>query len=152
MLKTPVCSVLECHNELNSFNEVSKGICHQCIDFLTDREHYAGVCWNCGTIIGLYEIPRRLERILTEKYLFAKECQVCKPTAGNYLNWITVKKFKGEYHWAIDASGKLTKVKTDIKSNDQYLTRHASGATEKPPQEKLFETTKEHSDDTRKSS
>jgi hypothetical protein len=149
MLTTAKCSVLECQSELKSFKEVSTGICDHCIDLLTDREHYAGVCWNCGTIIGLYEIPRRLERILTEKYLFAKDCQICNPTAGSYLNWITVKKYTGKYYWAINAEGKLVKVNNpaNITSNNEYSTRHASGATEKPPLEKLFDSQHEHDDD-----
>ena len=142
MLKTPKCSVLECQNELKSFSEVSKGICEHCINLLTDREHFAGVCWNCGTIIGLYEIPRRLERYLTEKYLFAKECQACKSTAGTYLDWITIKKYVGDHHWAIGDNGKLIKVNTpmDTSSNKEYSTGVNA-------QEKLFEQQTEHSDD-----
>lgn len=142
MLKTPKCSVLECHNELKSFTEVSKGICENCINLLTDREHYAGVCWNCGIIIGLYEIPRRLERYLTEKYLFAKGCQSCKSTAGDYLEWITIKKYVCDHHWAINESGKLMKVKTpiDTTSNNEYSTSVNA-------QEKLFDKQHEHSND-----
>lgn len=145
MLKQPTCAVLECHNILNSFNEVTKGICHQCINLMTDSNHYVGVCWNCDTIIGIYEIPRRLERILTEKYLFAKKCHNCSHDIGNYLEWITVKKYSHPFHWAIGKDGKLIKTikRTDTSSPSEsskgYSTRHALDKSSKPPQEKLFD-------------
>lgn len=74
--------------------------------------------------------------------MFAKECQVCKPTAGSYLNWITIKKYVGDHHWAIGSNGKLIKVNSP--SNTTSDKEYSTGVN---AQEKLFDTQHEHNND-----
>jgi len=89
------------------------GICESHKDLLLSKGHYGGVCWSCGRITGVYEVPRRLEGILTEKYLFSKGCSKCSKEIDADVNWITIKKFTESHDWAINEKGKLLKVESD---------------------------------------
>lgn len=114
MLKTPYCTVLDCHSELKSFEEVATGICSEHSNLLTSNKHYVGVCWNCGAITGVYEIPRRLKGILQEKYLFSKSCSKCSNDIDANTNWITITKLTRTHPWAIDVAGRLSRVDSKI--------------------------------------
>lgn len=113
MLKQPTCTCNGCHNVLKTFQEVALGICEDHRNLLTSKGHYGGVCWNCGIITGVYEVPRRLDRILTEKYLFSKGCSKCSNEQDADVSWITIKKHTSDSRWAIDERGKLTEVRSE---------------------------------------
>lgn len=106
MLTNAQCSLETCNNELKTFDEVKTGMCNACRNLVESRRYYAGVCWNCCRITGIYEIPRRLEGILTEKYLFSKGCSQCSSDPDADIDWITVKKDTST-SWAIDKYGKF---------------------------------------------
>lgn len=116
MLEKAICTCTDCHNELKSFREIALGICEEHRDLLLSNGHFGGVCWNCGIITSVNEVPRRLQGILTEKYLFSKGCSKCSKTVNADMDWITVKKYTEPYDWAIGKDGRLLKVKSSNSS------------------------------------
>lgn len=81
------CSYLRCEY----YHPQAIGFCSRHHKEITSKKYYAGICWNCGTIHLISEIPKYIRESLTDKFLFTKQCFKCDPSRQS-LDWITLNK------------------------------------------------------------
>lgn len=63
----------------NCFNETEEGLCKDCSRNLSNKKLLPHLCWNCGSIIDIYDKP---ERIPDGEVLFSGECRKCGSKEG----------------------------------------------------------------------
>lgn len=111
----PTLKCDNCETALNTAHELASTLCESCRTELERKDTYAGVCWHCGRITLIQEIPRQLKGILTEKYLFTKACSHCTGFDGDDIAWITVKTYQPDFKWVISGDGELCRIKVSRK-------------------------------------
>ena len=102
------CSLDYCANHLSSLSSIATGICEQHQKELESNKHFVGVCWNCGRITLIDEIPHKLKRVFKDKYLFTKACTHCA-VDGQDNAWLTLDRFEPEEELVITPEGKIDK-------------------------------------------
>jgi hypothetical protein len=105
-MKVKQCKLDYCETELTSLGEVATSLCDWHRKLLEAKNSYAGVCWNCGRLQVIQEIPRHLRGAFTEKYLFSHGCSQCTPDIKDY-EWLTFSKFEPKKRLAISPTGQL---------------------------------------------
>lgn len=108
-----------CESALISPTEIATGLCARHQQSLADDKCFAGVCWTCGRITIIEEVPKKLIGILTEKYIFTAQCSKCTGDPKDDVKWITVEKFIPPQPLTIDEKGKLVGVTNHEKSKDR---------------------------------
>lgn len=81
------CAYLRCEN----YSPTAKSLCDWHHKEITSKKNYLGVCWNCGTIHLIAQIPKYMKDSLTERILFTKQCFKCDPNRLT-LDWVTLNK------------------------------------------------------------
>jgi len=103
-MKIPSCSYIACRKSLLSVDEIVTGFCVEHLNQLLSDKHYAGICWNCGSITLIMKSPE----YLSEKYIFTKTCTECVgKTIQDNGQWITFGKSKIPTLFSVDVNGKL---------------------------------------------
>lgn len=102
------CSLDYCTNSLSSLSSLASGLCDKHQKELESDKHLVGVCWNCGRITVIDEIPHKLKKVWKDKYLFTEGCSHCT-LDGKDNAWITFKRFNPKEELVVTPEGKLEK-------------------------------------------
>lgn len=114
-----------CGKELNASVEIVTGLCGRHQTLLESNKSYAGICWTCGEITLIEEIPRRLKHVWnpSEKYLFTKECSHCTGDIEDDIKWITFERFIPPHKMVVNEVGHITKI-SGIPPEEQRTEKH----------------------------
>jgi hypothetical protein len=96
-----------CGAPLENPDEIATGLCDRHLKMISRTDHYIGVCWNCGAITRIEEIPRRLKRIFKDKYLFTKKCKKCSGKPSDNIQWVTFATFVPDHILEISPKGEI---------------------------------------------
>lgn len=77
---------------LATIEEFVFGLCSEHINLIRDNEHFAGVCWQCGTITLVEPKEQGKDLFIKDKYIFSKGCRHCTGDEESNLDWITIPK------------------------------------------------------------
>jgi len=99
-----------CDMELNTPNELLARLCKEHLRLIRAKGTYVGVCWECGKITLIEEIPRHLRFVFKDKYLFTNACSRCSGKSENDVAWITFSRFQPNHFFVINDKGKIEKV------------------------------------------
>jgi len=116
----PTLSCEHCDAPLNTADELSTKLCKACLVLLSSKDSFAGSCWKCGRITMIQMIPKQLKGVLTEKYLFTKECSHCTGVVSDDMAWITMKTYQPDSRLIVSEDGELLKVTSShVKTKDR---------------------------------
>lgn len=110
-MKPPSCGYFNCHNPLLTTEAILAHLCNKHLDQIASKQYYVGICWNCGAITLIAEVPRTLRGVLREKYIFSKSCIKCTgKSIEDHGKWITIGKTEIPFHYEINAEGRIIRV------------------------------------------
>lgn len=90
-MANPKCDTLHCNTTLESFDELTSGMCDKCTELVTRRHHFAVVCWQCGTPTLIEAKPVQAGQVLIkDKYIMSSSCPVCVENSDG-LRYMTIR-------------------------------------------------------------
>lgn len=123
------CKFESCRIPCESTDEIDMELCARHLDHLTNRYHFALICWTCNSMINtIYKHQAIQGAYVQDKYVFAKDCPKCNHSRSyDSLQYVTVKSgdIIGPEPMVITPEGKLLITEKSI-TQDQVGEKYAT--------------------------